>query len=109
MALKISSSMTTVSVNQTDQNHELLIPESISLSRSDVKVALFQFLFGEEDIVPGNHDVFWREFVNFANLHSIGPLFWNEFIPFRTNSFQYGMNSFHIGTNSFQVFLEFGI
>ena len=69
MAVKVSSSITRVSVNQTDQNHELLIPESISSSRSDVKVALFQFLFGEEDIVPGNHDVFWREFVNFVNLH----------------------------------------
>ena len=69
MAVKVSSSITRVSVNQTDQNYELLIPESISSSRSDVKVALFQFLFGEDDIVPGNHDVFWREFVNFVNLH----------------------------------------
>ena len=40
---------------------------------------------------------------------SIGFLFWNEFVPFRMNSFHIGMNSFHIGTNSFQVFLEFDI
>ena len=58
-----------MSVSQSGQSQELIIPQSISLSRPDVKVALFQFLFGEEDVVPGNHDIFWREFVNFVNLH----------------------------------------
>ena len=43
------------------------------------------------------------------NIISIVCLFWNEFVPFRMNSFHYGMISFHIGTNSFQVFVEFDI
>ena len=72
--MEVTNSISTLTFNQveTGQNQtcqKLQIPESIHASVHDVKLGLFQYLFGEDDIIPGDNSNAWSEFVNLVNLH----------------------------------------
>ena len=59
----------TFTPSQDDRHHIISVPKTIFSSIPDVKLALFQLLFGVDEIVPGDHNNFWSEFLNFINLH----------------------------------------
>ena len=67
--MEVTNSISTLTFNQVETCQKLQIPESIHASVHDVKLGLFQYLFGEDDIIPGDNSNAWSEFANFVNLH----------------------------------------